>query len=90
MSDEKPVRFRIVDETGSPVEGAFVSVLRSTVAFPEIALVTDGNGIVQLSLPEGRYVIGANATGERHGEVEVDSGKNSLKDDIVLTIRPGR
>lgn len=90
MSDEKPVRFRVVDETGAPVEGAFVSVLRSTIAFPEIALVTDENGIVQLSLPHGRFVIGADASEERRAEVELESGKNNLEEDVVLTVRPTR
>lgn len=90
MSDEKPVRFRVLDETGAPVEGAFVQVLRSTVAFPEIALVTDENGVVQLSLPEGKFVIGADASGERHVKVELNSGENGLEEDVILTVRSAR
>lgn len=87
MNDEKPVRFQVVNEIGRPVEGAFVSVLRSTVAFPEIALVTDGNGIAQLFLPEGRFVIGADAAGERHGEVEFDSKGKGPRQEIVLVVK---
>ena len=88
MSNGKRVRLRVVDETGVPVEGALVSVLRSTVAFPEIALVTDVNGVVMLPLPEGRFVIGANAEGERHGQVQLDSIKNDFGDAVTLVVRP--
>jgi hypothetical protein len=90
MSNGKPVLFRVVNESGVPVEGAFVSVVRSNVAFPEIALVTDRSGVVQLSLPKGRFVIGANAEGERYGEMEVDSTGGDLGEVVVLTVSPAQ
>lgn len=87
MSDETPVRLRVVDETGAPVGGAFVSVLQSTVAFPEIALVADEDGVVKLLLPDGHFVIGAD-DGERHGEVEVDTSDKFLGQTIDVIVRP--
>ena len=40
MTDESSTRLKVVDENGAAVPGAFVSVLRSTVAFPEKGLST--------------------------------------------------
>ena len=86
MTDAKSVRVKVVDERGVGIPGAFVSILRSTVAFPEIALVTDRDGAVQLSLPEGKFVIGANALGKGQGELEIDS---SIVDrELVVVLRP--
>ena len=86
MTDESSTRLKVVDENGAAVPGAFVSVLRSTVAFPEIALVTDHNGSVRLTLPGGRFVIAADASG-KHGEVELDNREGNLGPETVLTLR---
>ncbi len=75
MSDTATVRLMVVDKHGAPVEGALVSVLRSTVAFPEIALVSDADGMVRLPLQKGRYVLGAVA-GSASGEIELDATDN--------------
>ncbi len=86
MSNGKLVLFRIVNEMGVPMEGAFVSVVRSSVAFPEIALAADSGGFVQLCLPEGKFVIGANAEGERYGQMEIDTSGDDLGDVVVLKV----
>jgi hypothetical protein len=85
MIEELTVRLRVVDESGDPVEGAFVSVLESTVAFPEIALVTDRHGMVKLMLPKGRFVIGAN-DGDRRGELTL-LGDRKSRDEVTLRLR---
>ncbi len=88
MNEETPVRFRVVDEHGLPVEGAFISMLRSTVAFPEISLVTDQDGMVQLFLPAGKFMIGADAPGKCHNEVEFAKGMDSAgSGDVLVTLQ---
>lgn len=67
----------MVDESGEPVAGAFVSVAWSNVPYPEIALVTDAKGKVQMPLPEGRYRIVAHAADGRRGSIETTVGQDN-------------
>ena len=77
---------KVMDDTGAPLEGAFVAVEKSSVPFPEIALVTDAEGSVQLFLPEGHFRIVANARDDRRGAVEVNGGIEGGTDDIVIKV----
>jgi carboxypeptidase family protein len=62
----------VVDETGRPVAGAFVTVDWGTAPTPEITLLTDAEGRARLGLPTGRFRIRAAAPGDGEGTSEVD------------------
>lgn len=72
MSDT-PTRLRIVDDAGRPVPGATVAVVRSTVPFPEIALLAGDDGSVEVRLPEGSFTFRAHGPGGRSGQVTLSS-----------------
>ncbi|MGH8681682.1 MAG: hypothetical protein ACREVP_09295 [Burkholderiales bacterium] len=72
MSDT-PTRLRIVDEAGQPVAGAAVAVVRSSVPFPEIALLAGDDGVVEIRLPPGTFTFRAHGPAGRSGEVTVQS-----------------
>lgn len=62
----------VVDETGRPVAGAFVTVEWGTAPAPEITLLTDAEGRARFGLPPGRFRIRAAAPdGEGTSEVDV-------------------
>lgn len=63
--------FRIVDENGRPAGGASLAVTRSTVPFPEIALLADDDGRLELRLPDGDFTFAAHDSAGRSGEVTV-------------------
>ncbi len=62
-----------MDETGRAVPGATVAVVRSSVPFPEIALLADDDGVVDLRLPPGTFTFRAHGPAGRSGEVTVRS-----------------
>jgi hypothetical protein len=68
---------RVVDEAGEPVAGAFVSVAWSNVPYPEIALLTDAEGKVQMPLPKGQFRIVAHAADGRRGSIETTVSEDS-------------
>jgi len=70
---DTPARLRIVDEVGKPVAGATVAVVRSSVPFPEIALLADDDGVVDLRLPPGTFTFRAHGPAGQSGEVTVRS-----------------
>jgi hypothetical protein len=78
---------RVVDEAGTPVAGALVSVAWSNIPYPEISLVTDPSGEVRLPLSEGRFRIVAHAPDGRHGSLEaaVDDGAPRATWRLVLS-----
>lgn len=72
MSDA-PTTLRIVDEAGNRVAGATVAVVRSSVPFPEIALLADDDGVVEVRLPPGSFTFRAHGPAGQSGEVTVRS-----------------
>ena len=66
-------RFRIVDTAGNPVVDGILSVVGSSVPFPEIALLADERGMVEVQLPTGRFTVRAQADSGRVGDVTVVS-----------------
>jgi hypothetical protein len=60
----------VVDGAGAPVPGAYVVVVEASVPVPEIALVADAQGGFAVNLPEGTFLLRAEADG-RSGEGEV-------------------
>ena len=65
-------RILVLDEGGRPVADAVVALARSSVPFPEIALLTDEKGAVELQLPPGVFAFRARGPGDVSGDVEVD------------------
>ena len=66
-------RIRIVDQNGRPVSEATVTVVRSTVPFPEIALIPDADGIVEVQLPQGTFTFEAHGPLGQKGVATVNS-----------------
>lgn len=66
-------RILVLDERGRPVADAAVALARSSVPYPEIALLTDENGVVELQLPPGVFAFRASGPGDRSGDLEVTS-----------------
>lgn len=61
---------RVVDPSGTPVEGAAVTVVSGTAGYPEMTLLSEADGIVRMSLPAGTYRVAA-ICGDRHVEADV-------------------
>jgi hypothetical protein len=70
---ETVARLRIVDGAGQPVAGATVAVVRSSVPFPEIALLADDDGRVEIRLPPGTFTFRAHGPAGDSGDVTVQS-----------------
>ena len=68
----------VVDRTGLPVPDADVSVVDSSIPFPEIALLSDDNGVVQVFLPAGHYTFRAHGPGGVEGTTRVISDGSSM------------
>jgi hypothetical protein len=80
-----PTRIRIVDRDGRPVSGATVAVVRSTVPFPEIALVPDAGGIVDVLLPLGTFTFRAHGLFDQQGETTVTN--SGTEEEVQIVIR---
>jgi Carboxypeptidase regulatory-like domain len=87
MTAKNPVTIRVVDQHGQPADGALVAVVQSSVPFPEIGMVADAKGEINLSLPEGQFTFSAHAQGGASGHVRfaVASGQSPLRVDLVLS-----
>ena len=79
MSQVPAATVRVVDESGTPVAGALVSVAWSNIPYPEISLVTDPSGEVRLPLSQGRFRIVAHAADGRHGSLEAAIGEEDSR-----------
>jgi hypothetical protein len=66
-------RILVLYEDGRPAAAAVVALARSSVPFPEIALLTDERGAVELQLPPGVFSFRAQGPGGVSGDVEVTS-----------------
>ncbi|MEM6483389.1 MAG: hypothetical protein AAF662_00150 [Pseudomonadota bacterium] len=67
-----PVRIAVVDAHGRSVPEATVSVVASSAPFPEIAMLTDEFGVLELLLPEGRFTFGAHGSADRKGQASFE------------------
>jgi hypothetical protein len=70
-------RFRIVEADSRPIAAAMLSVVRSSVPFPEIALLSDDQGVVEICLPPGQFTLRAQSPDGRTGEVTMSSPAGS-------------
>ena len=68
-----PVRLRIVDAHGHAVADSAVSLVSSTVPFPEITLLANRQGVIELRLPAGRFTFRAQAPDGRTGDLIITS-----------------
>jgi hypothetical protein len=77
----------ISDELGRPAAGLIVSIVEGSVGFPEIAVITDEDGLYQIgSIPPGVFTIGVHdEEGERIGQkmFQVVSGETSTVDIFI-------
>ena len=83
MSDGYQVKLRVVDTDGRVIEGAQVSVVRSTVPFPEFALETDSLGEVNLILQPGGYEFGA-WWADGHSSIELEINGRKVETEYTL------
>jgi hypothetical protein len=81
MQKREARRGRVVDENGSPVKDAFVTVVRSEL--PEVARRTNEEGLFQVGLPPGRFWLQAVAPWGANAEVEVEGGEGG---EIVIRV----
>jgi hypothetical protein len=80
-----PLRITVTDANGRPVPEASVTVVESSVPFPEIGLLSDEQGVLQLSLPAGRFTFRAHGPGDTSGTGTVDSDATGpLRLDIAV------
>lgn len=78
--------FRIVDERGRPARGASLGVERSSVPFPEIGLLADEEGRVEVRLPDGEFTLSARDEAGRRGEVTVPGARGG---EVVVRVAHG-
>jgi hypothetical protein len=65
------VAVHVMRSDKSPAAGAMVSIPRSTVPVPELALIADSAGTAKLRLPPGRFTIEAFTEDGGKGSVEI-------------------
>ncbi len=69
-----PLVGKVVDTVGRVVPGASVTIVGSSTAVPEIALLTGEDGCVRLALAAGCYRFKAFGAEGREGEIRLDVG----------------
>lgn len=67
------LRIIVVDTLGRPVPEASVTIVASTVTMPEIALLSDASGVVQIMMPKGRFTLRADGPGGMQGTIAVET-----------------
>lgn len=65
------VTVHVLWSDGRPADGAMVTVPRSTVPVPELALIADAAGRVLLHLPPGRFTVEAFTADGSAGRTEI-------------------
>ena len=79
------VRLAVRDKTGRPVAEASLSVVASSVPFPEIAFLTDETGVVQVFLPAGEFTFRAHGSDGVEGTARVISdGSSPIRAEIIV------
>jgi hypothetical protein len=83
-----PLRIVVRGTDGRVVPEASVTIVASTVAMPEIALLADRDGIVRLTLPRGRFELEAIGLDDERGFVSIETdGVDPLETEIVLAAK---
>jgi uncharacterized GH25 family protein len=68
-----PLRIVVVDAGGRPIPEASVTIVEGTVTMPEIALLSDAGGVVQLTMPKGRFTLQAHGPDGMQGRISVET-----------------
>ncbi len=84
LSEGFPVRGRVLDEAGAPIEGARVSVGAGGAALP--GTVTDGAGQFAFALAPGRYRVTASAEGRGTASAETVAASGGAQPAIDLRL----
>lgn len=82
----RPQKFKIVGADGMPVAHASVSVVQSSVAYPEMAQLADADGTLTVRLPQGRFTLRAHTADGRSGQVTVSNPAESSSE-IRIEVR---
>jgi hypothetical protein len=80
---------RVHRSDGAPVVGAIVSVARSTTPVPELALLSNKDGLVMFQLSTGRYAVEAFTEDGGKGSIELEV-ENSEPTIVEILIERGR
>jgi hypothetical protein len=72
------VTVHVLRSDGRPAGGAMVTVPRSTVPVPELALVADATGAATLDLPPGRFTIETFTKDGSRGRTEITVGGDAV------------
>ncbi|MEM8670321.1 MAG: hypothetical protein AAGG48_22545 [Planctomycetota bacterium] len=89
MEEPVTVKIEVVESTGDPSPGAFVSLEESSVPFPEMMLVSNEDGHSSVFLDEGKYRFRAQKDDRiGHGEIEVVKSSTKCRLQIRLGQRP--
>lgn len=84
MSSSYRNRGCVVDAAGLPIVGAYVTIAKSTVLLPEIAVVSGPDGGFELRLPEGNFTLRAQA-----GQLVGSASFNSADEQDVRIVVDG-
>ena len=80
-----PLRIVVIDASGQPISEASVTIVVSTIAMPEIALLSDESGVVQMTLPKGRFTFQCYGPNGLQGTISVETdGIHASTAEIVL------
>ena len=80
-----PFRIVVIDASGQPISEASVTIVASTIAMPEIALLSDESGVVQMTLPKGRFTFQSYGPNGLQGMISVETdGIHASTAEIVL------
>lgn len=67
----RPQKLKVVGADGKPVAHASVSVVQSSLAYPEMAQLADADGRLTVRLPQGRFTLRAHTADGRTGQVTI-------------------
>lgn len=84
LSKAAPRIVRVLDAGGSPVAGAFVTVVSGSAPTPEITLLTNAEGRARLGLPPGTFTIQAQTPEGSKGTAEATGGESPEEIEIRL------
>lgn len=69
---------KIIDKHGVAIPNAIVSVIESSVPFPEIALLTDFDGQFAINFPNGKFILQAIGHDNSNCKVEITNNDDQL------------
>jgi protocatechuate 3,4-dioxygenase beta subunit len=77
------VQGRVLDETGTPVAGAYVTIQADEGNVQDIASVTTSEGCFRLNLPHGGFCLVATTKSGMHGEIHVSESNAERLSPII-------